>query len=68
MKFYRIHSSENISICHKAKIIICDLNAYTYKYIYNNKDKYKLKIDKELETNTEFKNIALWKMKISKLA
>ena len=30
MKFYRIHSSENISICHKAKIIICDLNAYTY--------------------------------------
>ena len=33
MKFYRIHSSENISICHKAKIIICDLNAYTYKII-----------------------------------
>jgi hypothetical protein len=32
MKFYRIHSSENISICHKAKIIICDLNAYTYKF------------------------------------
>lgn len=34
MKFYRIHSSENISICHKAKIIICDLNAYTYNIIF----------------------------------
>ena len=43
-------------------------DSHIIKYIYNNKDKYKLKIDKELETNTEFKNIALWKMKISKLA
>ncbi|WP_310554832.1 hypothetical protein [Flavobacterium sp.] len=37
------------------------------KYVYSNKDKYKLEIDKELETNSEFKNIALWKMKIIKL-
>lgn len=37
------------------------------KYVYSNKDKYKLEIDKELEMNSEFRNIALWKMKIIKL-
>lgn len=36
------------------------------KYVYINYDKYQLEIDKELETNSEHKNIALWKMKIVK--
>lgn len=36
------------------------------KYVYNNKEKFSLEVDKELETNSEFKNIALWKMKIIK--
>jgi hypothetical protein len=52
----------------KSSQIAVNVTFNIIKYIYNNKDKYKLKIDKELETNTEFKNIALWKMKISKLA
>ena len=37
------------------------------KYVYSNNDKYKLEIEKELETNSEFNNIALWKMKVIKL-
>lgn len=38
------------------------------KSVYSNNDKYKLEIEKELETNSEFNNIALWKMKVIKLA
>lgn len=37
------------------------------KSVYSNNDKYKLEIEKELETNNEFNNIALWKMKVIKL-
>jgi hypothetical protein len=37
------------------------------KYVYSNNDKYNLEIEKELETNSEFNNIALWKMKVIKL-
>lgn len=38
------------------------------KYVYGNKEKFKLQIDKELEVHPEFKNITLWKMKVIKLA
>ncbi|WP_428231869.1 hypothetical protein [Flavobacterium sp.] len=38
------------------------------KYVYGNKEKFKLQIDKELEIHPEFKNITLWKMKVIKLA
>lgn len=37
------------------------------KHVYNNLDKLQLRTDKSLETNTNFKNITLWKMTIIKL-
>lgn len=55
MKFYRIHSSENISICHKAKIIICDLNAYTYKP----KFKKEINFEKRIQEIKHLKSLLL---------
>lgn len=59
--FFKIVKEENNS-----QIAVCVI-FNLIKHIYNNPQKLQLKTDKSLEINTEFKNITLWKMSVTKL-